>query len=217
MNEPQKPKDEDESRPNPGWSPEILNWNPCPEGEELPDLYSIIREDSPLDRIQFLAQSYCPQEMFAALVWQRRFNEFNGKQVITDLYNNRDLWHSFLFGKGIYPKDSESLSFTLMLDILLAMANWSSMPEKSFTRFSRYPGDNLYVLAKNESSLVSKLIDLGKKWNADSVDIADHNNEEYGKYIELKLRKCLIEPDKTQLNPPSYDCKDGVVVIYWWD
>jgi len=44
-----------------------------------------------LDRVKILAQSYSPQEMFAALVWQRKFNLFNGEEVITDLYNNQEL------------------------------------------------------------------------------------------------------------------------------
>ncbi|MCU0569969.1 MAG: hypothetical protein MUF49_25770 [Oculatellaceae cyanobacterium Prado106] len=29
-----------------------------------------------LSKVQAIAQSYSPQELFAALVWQRRFNEF---------------------------------------------------------------------------------------------------------------------------------------------
>lgn len=35
-----------------------------------------------LARIQSIAQSYSVQELFAVLVWQRRFNEFDGKEVI---------------------------------------------------------------------------------------------------------------------------------------
>ncbi len=49
-----------------------------------------------LARIQSVAQSYSPQELFAALVWQRQFNEFNGEEVITDLANQPNLWKSFL-------------------------------------------------------------------------------------------------------------------------
>ena len=40
-----------------------------------------------LANIQTLAQEYSPQELFAALMWQRRFNEFNGEEVIRDLRN----------------------------------------------------------------------------------------------------------------------------------
>jgi hypothetical protein len=41
-----------------------------------------------LAKIQLIAKSYSPQELFAALVWQRRFNEFDGEEVITDLSNH---------------------------------------------------------------------------------------------------------------------------------
>jgi hypothetical protein len=47
-----------------------------------------------LDKIQHLAETYAPQELFAALVWQRRFNLFDGPQVIADLANHPDLWES---------------------------------------------------------------------------------------------------------------------------
>ena len=33
-----------------------------------------------VDKVQLIAQSYSPQELFAALVWQRRFNEFANTQ-----------------------------------------------------------------------------------------------------------------------------------------
>ena len=38
-----------------------------------------------LKKIQHIAESYSPQELFATLVWQRQFNNFDGEQVITDL------------------------------------------------------------------------------------------------------------------------------------
>ncbi|MEH2410376.1 hypothetical protein [Nostoc sp.] len=75
-----------------------------------------------LAKIQSIAQSYSPQELFAALVWQRRFNEFDGEEVITDLSNHRNLWASFLFTKPIFAPDENGLSFGGMVDTLLAMA-----------------------------------------------------------------------------------------------
>ncbi|NJL46698.1 MAG: hypothetical protein HC929_03320 [Leptolyngbyaceae cyanobacterium SM2_5_2] len=38
-----------------------------------------------VEKIGALAQAYSPQELMAALVWQRRFNRFDGSVVITDL------------------------------------------------------------------------------------------------------------------------------------
>jgi hypothetical protein len=64
-----------------------------------------------LTKIQSIAQDYSPQELFAALVWQRQFNNFNGKKVITDLSQHRDLWASFLFTKPIFATDEDGLSF----------------------------------------------------------------------------------------------------------
>ena len=64
-----------------------------------------------VNRIKQIAEICSPQEMFAALVWQRRFNNFDGEQVITDLSTYSDLWHSFLFAKGVYaPPDNGGLS-----------------------------------------------------------------------------------------------------------
>ena len=44
-----------------------------------------------LNKIRAIAESYSLQEMFAALVWQNKFNNFDGKQVITDLSKRKDL------------------------------------------------------------------------------------------------------------------------------
>lgn len=64
-----------------------------------------------LEGIQSLAQSYSPQELFAALVWQRRFNEFDEQEVITDLTNHHHLWKRFLFTKPIYAPDQRWIEF----------------------------------------------------------------------------------------------------------
>ncbi|WP_334856746.1 hypothetical protein [Nostoc sp.] len=64
-----------------------------------------------LSKIQSIAQSYSPQELFAALVWQRQFNRFDGEQVIIDLCGRTDLWASFLFTKPIFAPDENGLSF----------------------------------------------------------------------------------------------------------
>ena len=67
-----------------------------------------------LDKIQHIARSYSSQELFASLVWQRQFNNFDGKQVISDLSSHPNLWHSFLFSKSIYAPDKKGLSFACM-------------------------------------------------------------------------------------------------------
>ena len=109
-----------------------------------------------LAKIRSIAQSYSPQELFAALVWQRRFNQFSGEQVITDLSNHPDLWASFLFTKPIFAPDEDGLSFGGMLDPLLAMANYRQLPETSIIHFIAYPADTLYILTENQDTTVSE-------------------------------------------------------------
>ncbi|MBH8555894.1 hypothetical protein I8751_26835 [Nostocaceae cyanobacterium CENA357] len=163
-----------------------------------------------LNKIQAIAQSYSPQELFAALVWQRQFNQFNGKQVIIDLSQHTDLWASFLFTKPIFAPDENGLSFGGVIDTLLAMANYRPMPETSIIHFVAYPADTLYILTENQDTKVSQLLDLGKKWRADSVEVTDGTNEEYSFRLKRQLRTQLESND---IQHP----RDAVVVCYWWD
>ncbi|BAY86916.1 hypothetical protein NIES267_64270 [Calothrix parasitica NIES-267] len=167
-----------------------------------------------LDRVKTLAQSYSPQEMFAALLWQRRFNLFNGEEVIADLYNNQELWESFVFCKPVYAPDEDGLSFNGLIDILLALANSRPVAETNIIKFIAYPADTLYVLAENQDTTVSQLVELGKKWRADDVYIDDKNNEEYDWKLKSLLRLKLeggIHDKKVKQR------KDAVVICYWWD
>ncbi|WP_230966340.1 hypothetical protein [Nostoc sp. NZL] len=111
-----------------------------------------------LGKIQSIAKSYSPQELFAALVWQRRFNEFDGEEVITDLFSHRNLWASFLFTKPIFAPDENGLSFGGMVDTLLAMANYRPMPETSIIHFIAYPADTLYILTENQAIFSSQVL-----------------------------------------------------------
>ncbi len=167
-----------------------------------------------LAKIQSIAQSYSPQEIFAALVWQRRFNQFDGEEVITDMSKHRDLWASFLFTKPIFAPDENGLSFGGVVDTLLAMANYRPMLDSSIIHFVAYPADTLYILAENQDVKVSRLLDLGKKWRADSVDVSDGTNEEYSFKLKRRLRTryegALWGQDTSQVS-------DAVVVSYWWD
>lgn len=167
-----------------------------------------------LAKIQSIAQSYSPQELFAALVWQRRFNEFDGEEVITDLSQQADLWVSFLFTKPIFASDPDGLSFGGVIDTLIAMANYRPMPETSIIHFVAYPADTLYILTENRDTTVSRLLDLGKKWRADSVDVCDGTSEEYG----LRLfRRLLGRLSEALDGEPGKQVRDAVVISYWWD
>ncbi|NET56392.1 MAG: hypothetical protein F6K47_09535 [Symploca sp. SIO2E6] len=167
-----------------------------------------------LAKIQLIAQSYSPQELFAALVWQRRFNEFDGEEVISDLSGHPSLWASFLFTKPVFAPDEKGLSFGGIVDTLMAMANYRPMPESSIIHFVAYPADTLYILTENRDIIVSQLLDFGKKWRADVVDVCDGLNEEYSARLQRRLRSRLegglwgedVEQDR-----------DAVVISYWWD
>jgi hypothetical protein len=167
-----------------------------------------------LTKIQSIAQTYSPQELFAALIWQRQFNEFDGSQVITDLSNHPDLWESFLFSKPIYASDPDGLSFSGVIDTLLAMANYRPVPSGSIIHFIAYPADTLYILSENQDTKVSQLLDLGKKWQADSVEITDGTNSDYSSRLQRRLRMRLLEGLDLDATRPF---RDAVVVSYWWD
>ncbi len=167
-----------------------------------------------LAKIQLIAKSYSPQELFAALVWQRRFNEFDGEEVITDIANHPSLWASFLFTKPIFAPDENGLSFGGVIDTLLAMANYRPMPETSIIHFIPYPADTLYILTENQDTIVSQLLDLGKKWRADSVEVSDGSNEEYGLRLKRRLRARL---EGALWGEDVRQDRDAVVISYWWD
>ncbi len=167
-----------------------------------------------LTKIQSIAQSYSPQELFAALVWQRQFNQFDGEEVITDLSAHTDLWASFVFTKPIFAPDENGLSFGGVVDTLVAMANYRPMPDSSIIHFVAYPADTLYILAENQDTKVSQLLDLGKKWRADSVEVSDGTNEEYSYQLKRRLRYRYEGALWGEDAPRS---RDAVVVSYWWD
>jgi hypothetical protein len=168
-----------------------------------------------INKIRSIADSYSPQELFAALVYQRQFNEFNGEQVIADLANYPNLWKSFLFTKPIYAPDRNGMSFNGLLDTLLAMANYRSMPASSIIHFIAYPADTLYILTENQDSIVAQLIDFGKKWKADSVDVCDGRSEDeewqFRDYVSLRLQRALWNDTDIERD------RDAVVISYWWD
>jgi hypothetical protein len=167
-----------------------------------------------LEKIQSIAQSYSAQELFAAMVWQRQYNEFDGEEVITDLATHPQLWASFLFSKPIFAKDEHGLSFGGVVDTLLAMANYRPMPESSIIHFIPYPADTLYILTESQDTIVTKLLDFGKKWKADSVEICDGLDEEFSFRLKRRLSARLeggLWSDNIQRD------RDAVVISYWWD
>jgi hypothetical protein len=106
------------------------------------------------------------------------------------------------------------LSFGGVIDTLIAMANYHPMPEDSIIHFVNYPADTLHILTENQDTKVSQLVDFGKKWRADSVDVTDGMDENYSFRLKRQLRYrfegALWGEDKQR-------DRDGVVISYWWD
>jgi hypothetical protein len=169
-----------------------------------------------VEKIEAIAQASTPQELMAALVWQRRFNRFDGSAVITDLAQQPYLWKSFVFTKPIFAPDRDGLSLNGVLETLLAMANYRPMPETSLMHFVPYPADTLYLLTENQDVTVAQLMDLGQKWQADSVDVYSGNvaegqeDWEFREYFAMRLKGGLR--GKT-----LGDKFDAVLICYWWD
>ncbi len=167
-----------------------------------------------LAKVEQMAQSSSPQELFAALVWQRRFNAFHGEAIITDLAKHSQLWRSFLFTRPIYAPDPKGLSFCGVIDTLLAMANYRPVPETSMMPSVLYPADTLYILAENQATVVAQLLDLGKDWRAGAVDVCDGITSDeafrFQAYVKGRLQQSLWGHD-------NEDDRDAVVLSYWWD
>lgn len=61
---------------------------------------------------------------------------------------------------------------------------------------------------------MSLLLDLGKKWRADSVDVCDGTDEEYGFRLKRRLR---VRLEGGLWSEDVRHERDAVVISYWWD
>ena len=57
-------------------------------------------------------------------------------------------------------------------------------------------------------------MDLGKKWQADSVEVTDGKNEDYGWKLQRRLRTRL---EGALSGESIQSSRDAVVISYWWD
>ncbi len=84
------------------------------------------------------------------------------------------------------------------------------MPSESILHYVPYPADTLYILTENQDLIVSQLMDLGKKWKADSVEAIDSSNEDCGWRLKRQLKKASLDELKNL-------AQDAVIICYWWD
>lgn len=163
---------------------------------------------SSVERINRAARSYSSQELWAALMLQVRFNHFSGTEIIEDLYSHSYLWSSFIFTRPVYTPDTTGLGIRNLTEILLQMAQRLS----SFS--NSYAADTLYLLAHRDTSAISTLLSLGEKWQADSVEVIDGNNNKYSRQLQRQLARKLKRNCQRELEAKSID---GLVICYWWD
>ncbi|HLO48610.1 MAG TPA: hypothetical protein VK211_09375 [Kamptonema sp.] len=126
-----------------------------------------------------------PQELWTALMLNSGFNQFDPYQVVSDLYANRELW----------------LGFAMLPDIeVITAEEYPDLWRRGYLKFLshleyRHHCDTLYVLAA-EDERVFKLVDFGKEWKADDVQV----------YTAQEAERIL---DRRGDALP--------VVRYWWD
>ena len=161
---------------------------------------------SSVERINRAACSYSSQELWAALTSQVRFNHFSGTEVVGDLYSHSHLWSSFVFTRPVYTPDTTGLGIRNLTELLLDMAQRHSSSQNS------YAADTLYLLVHRDTSAISTLLSLGQKWQSDSVEIIDGNDDKYSHQIRRKLARKLKR--NRGLEAKSVD---ELVICYWWD
>ncbi|MBD2464890.1 hypothetical protein H6G89_28200 [Oscillatoria sp. FACHB-1407] len=98
-----------------------------------------------------------PQDLVAALMLKAAFNQFDPKQVLSDLYAHREWWKSFAMGPPL-PEDTE-----YPLDrVLIALRDLHY----------RWKADTLYVLSCADDYVIP-LLDLSKEWQCSSTEVID--------------------------------------------
>ncbi|XHX76379.1 MAG: hypothetical protein RBJ76_18285 [Stenomitos frigidus ULC029] len=98
-----------------------------------------------------------PQEWVAALMLKAAFNQFDPKQVLSDLYTHQEWWKSFVMGPPL-PEDAEAPLHRMLLALRDLGYRWKA--------------DTLYVLTRDDECVLP-LLDLGKGWHYDHTEVID--------------------------------------------
>ena len=151
---------------------------------------------------------------FLSEIYQRCFNEFDGREIVEDLAKYDNLWRSFIFSRPLYLDDEHGLGFSALIEVLLIMGNRKPTAETIFPQEFVYPGDTLFVLARNADTIVSQLMDLGKKWRASEIFIYDGCNREFKPDLQQILHYKL---NHSLWGESGEDWEDAVVMSFWWD
>ncbi len=101
-----------------------------------------------------------PQELWTALILNAGFNSFDPYQVLSDLYENKDIW----------------LGFAMLPDIeVITSQEYPNLQRRGYLSFLnslsyRYYCDSFYIVAADDEC-VFRLVDFGKEWKADDVQV----------------------------------------------
>jgi len=154
-----------------------------------------------LNRVQEIVnQLSSSQDFWAVLTCKAEcYNEFNAEIVLQDLVNHPQLWKGFIFSHSIFAPDPKGISLGQLIDNLM---NIAKLPA------NRWGGDTLYILAENEALTVSRLLDLGKIWQASEVMIRDGTSEigewTMARTINRRLKRAMFDEDL-----------DAIILKYW--
>ena len=122
------------------------------------------RQNAPTPRLDLsLPVGECtPQQLMEALMLQEgRWNNFDPEPILTDLYQNRDLWLNFMM-LPLIAEDEKSGRLYSNLGLLLRDLD------------DRWHADTLYIWSRDDDC-VYPLVDFGKTWMADDVQVMDRD------------------------------------------
>ena len=74
-----------------------------------------------------------------------------------------------------------------------------------------YQADTLYLLAPQSDSILARLLDLGKKWQADSVEVIDRNYSQGDRKLQQQLATRLSGAIGIQPNVHANQ-SDGIIL-----
>jgi len=97
------------------------------------------------------------QKLVFELMKKATFNEFDGKKVVKDLIENRDLWRAVVMDREAYSPYNESL---LVIDLIKLRDLEADV----------YNVDTVFILPADGDEVMRKLETLAKSWNADEID-----------------------------------------------
>ena len=96
------------------------------------------------------------QKLVFELMKRATFNEFNGKKVVKDLIENKDLWRSVVMDREAYSPYNES-------ELVINLIKLRDLEQDV------YNVDTVFILPAEGDEVMRKLEKLAQNWNADEI------------------------------------------------